>query len=64
MLVLGKDFVEGINGTTIYTETLYKINVTEKNKKFSLGLHYNGANSYYLLMVQKSIDLKQKTLRL
>ena len=33
ILVLGKDFVQGINGTTIYAEKLYKINFTEKNKK-------------------------------
>ena len=25
---------------------MYKINFTEKNKKISLSLHYNGANSY------------------
>ena len=25
---------------------MYKINFTEKNKKFCLSLHYNGANSY------------------
>ena len=34
ILVLGKDFVQGINGTTIYAEKLYKINFTVKNKKF------------------------------
>ena len=44
--VLGKDFVQGIDGTTIYAEKLYKINFTEKNKKFCLRLHYNAANSY------------------
>ena len=46
ILVLGKDFVQGINGTTTYAEKLHKINFTEKNKKFCLSLHYNGANSY------------------
>ena len=30
ILVLGKDFVQGINGTTIYAEKLYSINFTEK----------------------------------
>ena len=34
ILVLAKDFVQGINGTTIYAEKLYKINFTEKNKTF------------------------------
>ena len=46
ILVLGKDFVQGIKGTTIYAEKLYSINFTENNKKFCLNLHYNGANSY------------------
>ena len=44
ILVLGKAFVQGINGTTIYAEKLYSINFTEK--KHCLSLHYNGANSY------------------
>ena len=46
ILVRGKDFVQGINGTAIYAEKLYKINFTEKNKNFCLSLHYNEANSY------------------
>ena len=46
ILVLCKDFVQGISGTRIYAEGLYKINFTENNKKFVLSLHYNGANSY------------------
>ena len=45
-IVLGKDFVQGINSTTIYAEQMYSINFTENNKKFALSLHYNGANSY------------------
>ena len=46
ILVLGKDFVQRINGTTIYAEKLHSINFTEKNKKFCLSLHYNAANIY------------------
>ena len=34
ILVLGKDFVQGINGTTVYAEKLYPINFTENNKNF------------------------------
>ena len=30
--VLGKDSVQGINGTTLYVEKIYKINFTEPNK--------------------------------
>ena len=46
ILVLGKDFVQGLGNTTIYAEKLYSINFTESNKNFCPGLHYHGANSY------------------
>ena len=46
ILALGKDFIQGINGTAIYPEKLYSINFTENNRKFCLSMHYNGANSY------------------
>ena len=42
ILVLGKDFVQGINGTTIHAEKLHSINFTENNKKICLILYYNG----------------------
>ena len=45
-LVLGKDFVQGLHDITIYAEKLYSINFTKNNKKFCLGLYYNGANNY------------------
>ena len=39
ILVLGKDLVQGINGTKIYAEKIYAINFTEKNKSlFELAL--------------------------
>ena len=46
ILVVGKNFVQGLDNTTIYAEKLYSINFTENNKKFYLSLQYNGANSY------------------
>ena len=46
ILVLGKDFTQGINGTMLYAEKLYLINFTKANTKFCLSLHYNGVNSY------------------
>ena len=64
ILVLGKDFVQGINGTTIYSEKLYSINFTENNRKFCLRFHYNGANSYLFVNGTEIYNLKQKTLRL
>ena len=44
-LVLGKDFVQGLENTTIYAEKLYSFNFTENNKKFCLSSNCNGANS-------------------
>ena len=46
ILVLGGNFVQGLDNTTIYAEKFYSINFTENNMKFCLSLHYNGANSY------------------
>ena len=45
ILVLGKDFVQGLDNTTIYAEKLYSINFTKTNTKFCLSLHYNRSNS-------------------
>ena len=41
-----KDFLQGIENTTIYAEKLYSINLTNNKTKFCLSLHYNGDNSY------------------
>ena len=46
ILVLGKDFIQGINSTAIYVEKMYSTNFTVNNKKFCLSLHFNGDNSY------------------
>ena len=46
ILVLGEDFIQGIDGTAIYADKMYSINFTKDNKKFCLSLHYNGADSY------------------
>ena len=45
-LILGKDFIQGLDNTAIYAEKLYSTSFTKTNKKFCLSLHYNGANSY------------------
>ena len=36
-LVLGKDFIQGIDDTTIYAEKMYSINFTADDKTFSLS---------------------------
>ena len=59
-LSLAKNFVQGIAGTTIYAEGLYKINFTENNKKFCLPYHYNGANSYLFVNGTEIYKFKAK----
>ena len=48
ILVLGKDFIQGLNNTTIYAKKLHSVNFAENNK-FCLSLHYNGANRYLFI---------------
>ena len=49
ILVLDKDFMQEIDGTTVYTEKSYLVNFTENNKFFCLSLHYNRANNYFFV---------------
>ena len=63
ILVLGKGPTQGLEHT-LTAEKMYSINFTVTKKKFCLSLHYNGANSYLFLMVQKFLNLKQKIPRL
>ena len=60
ILVLGKDFVQGIDNTTIYAEKMYSTNFTVKNKKFCLSLHYSGDNSYLFVNGREIINFKAK----
>ena len=46
ILVLGKGFIQGVNGTKIYAEKMYTPNFTVHGKKVCLSLHYNGENNY------------------
>ena len=39
---------------------MYSIDFTEKNTKFCLTLHYNGANSYLFVNVTEIIKFKAK----
>ena len=58
--VLGKDFVQGINDTTLHAEKIYKINLTEPNKKFVLSIHYNFSNSYLFANDIQELKCKSK----
>ena len=44
ILVLGKGFIQGIDGTTHYAEKIYSTNFTVANKKFCLSLHYSDSS--------------------
>ena len=60
MLVLGKQFIQGINDTTIYAEKTYSINFTKTKVKFCQSLHYNGDNSYLFVNGTEICKFKAK----
>ena len=60
ILVLGKDIIQGINGTTIYAEKKYLINFTKSKTRFCLSLHYNGDSSYLFVNGTEIYKLKAK----
>ena len=60
ILVLGKDFIQGTDGTTIYAEKMFSPNFNVDNKKFHLSLHYNGENSYLFVNGKEVIKFKAK----
>ena len=51
ILILGKGLTQGLEHT-LSAEKMYSINFTKHIENFCLSLHYNGANSY-LIMVKK-----------
>ena len=59
--VMGKDFIQGINDTTIYAEKNFYRNFTDRCKKFVLSLHYNGAESYLRVNGRQELKFKCKT---
>ena len=59
--VMGKEFIQGINDTTIYAEKLFHNNFTKHVAKFVLRLHYNGNDSY--LFANGRQELKQKVIK-
>ena len=59
ILILGKGPTQGLEHA-LTGEKLYSINFTEENTKFSLSLHYNGANSYLLVNGSEIIKFKAK----
>ena len=59
LLVLGKGPTQGLEHT-LNAEKMYSINFTVTKKKFCLGLHYNGANSYLFVNSTEIYKFKVK----
>ena len=59
--VMGKDYVQRINDTTINAEKIYYRNFTDLGHKFVLSLHYNGNNSYLYVNGNQELKFKAKT---
>ena len=59
--VMGKDYVQKVNDTTIYAEKIYYRNFTDPGKKFVLSLHYIGNNSYLFVNGRQELKFKAKT---
>ena len=60
IFIMGDGFVQGINDTTLHTEKIYSQNFTAVNKKFVLGLHYNGDDSYLFVNGKQERKFKAK----
>ena len=59
--IMGKDYIQKINDTKIYTEKMYYRNFTDPGKKFVLSLHYNDSNSYLYVNGNQELKFKAKT---
>ena len=55
-----KDFIQGIDGKTIYAEKTYSINFRETGARFCLSLHYNRDSKYLLVNGKEMIKFKAK----
>ena len=59
--VMGKDYIQKVNDTTIYAEKMFYRNFTDPGHKFLLSLHYNGENSYLFVNGKEELKFKAKT---
>ena len=60
ILVLGRDFIQGLDGTTIYAEKMYSTSFIVASKKYCLSLPYNGDNRYLFVNCKEIINFKAK----
>ena len=62
VLILDKSSIQGLDDTTLTAETKHSVNFSRSHRKFCLSLHYDGCNSF-LLMLQKYINIIKKKLK-
>ena len=58
--VMGKDYIQKINDTTIYAQKMFLEIFTDPGHKFILSLHYNGDNSYLFVNCREELKFKTK----
>ena len=61
ILIFGERPTQRLDRTTLTAAKKYAISFTESRKKCQLSVHYNEQIVIYFLMIQKFINLKQKT---
>ena len=61
-LILGEGITQGID-TTLTAEAKYPINFTQSGKRFVLGLHYNGDNSFLFVNTTKVYQFKVEEIK-
>ena len=64
ILILVKGSTQVLDYTTSTVEAQYSISFSRSNITFCLSFHYNGRNSFFLLILQNYITSKQKILKL
>ena len=60
ILILREGTAQGLDDTTLTSDTKYPINFTQSGKRFVLSLHYNGSNSFLFVNVTKIYQFKAK----
>ena len=63
ILTLGEGPIQGLFDATLTAEAKYSINFTQSNRKSCSTLHHMEATVFYLLMLQKYINLRQKSVK-
>ena len=61
IFVMGDEFVQGINDTTLYAKKMHSQNFPQPDTKFLLSLHYNGDDSYLFVNGKQELKFKCKT---